>query len=257
MRSQSALVLALCTISTFAAGADVTTIIQRSVVANQENWKASPEYSYLERDRDQEDTKTYRVLMLLGSPYNQLVAVNDQPLSLEDQERERQKLEKVTKQRQNESPQQREDRIRKYQKNRQRDHLMMEQLVDAFDFKLLGEQELDGFDVYVLSAKPRPGYQPLNTATKALTGMQGKLWIDKETFQWVKVEAEVVHPVSIEGFLARVEPGTRFELEQMPVADGVWLPKHFAMRSRARILFLISQKRQADETYSDYQRQEP
>ena len=254
---QSALVLVLCTVSALSASDDVTTIIQRSVADNQENWKAAPEYSYLEQDRDRKGTKTYRVFMLLGSPYNQLVAVNGHPLSLEDQERERQKLEEVTKQRQNESPQQREDRIRKYQKDRRRDHLMMEQLVDAFDFKLLGEQELDGFDVYVLSAKPHPGYQPPNIETKALTGMQGKLWIDKETFQWVKVEAEVVHPVSIEGFLARVEPGTRFELEQIPVAEGVWLPKHFAMKFRARVLFLFPRKGQEDETFSDYQRQEP
>ena len=134
---------------------------------------------------------------------------------------------------------------------------MMEQLVDAFNFKLLGEQKLDGFDVYVLSAKPRPGYQPPNIETKALTGMRGKLWIDKKTFQWVKVTAEVVHPVTIEGFLATIEPGTRFELEKMPVADGVWLPKHFAMRSRARILFFFPRKQQEDETYFDYQRLTP
>lgn len=52
-----------------------------------------------------------------------------------------------------------------------------------------------------------------------LRGMEGELWIDEATFQWVKVQARVIRPVSIEGFLARVEPGTRFELEKMPVAD--------------------------------------
>jgi hypothetical protein len=101
--------------------------------------------------------------MLRGSPYSYLVAVNGKSLSLADQERGRQKLEEVTKQRQSESPQQQEERIRKYQKDRERDHLTMEQLVDAFDFKLLGEQKMGGFDIYVLSAKPRPGYQPPNS----------------------------------------------------------------------------------------------
>jgi hypothetical protein len=51
--------------------------------------------------------------------------------------------------------------------------------------------------------------------------MQGKLWIDKDSFQWVKVEAQVMHPVSIEGFLAKVEPGTHFELEKEPVATDM------------------------------------
>ncbi len=97
----------------------------------------------------------------------------------------------------------------------------------AFDFKLLGETRLNGDDVYALQATPRPGYHPPNMETQVLTGMQGELWIDKDIFQWVKVEAQVTHPLSIEGFLAKVEPGTHFELEKAPVARGVWLPTHF------------------------------
>jgi hypothetical protein len=67
--------------------------------------------------------------------------------------------------------------------------------------------------------------------------MRGKLWIEKRTLQWEKGEAQVIHPVSIAGFLAQVEPGTHFELEKMPVEDGIWFPKHFAMSSLARVLF--------------------
>jgi len=65
--------------------------------------------------------------------------------------------------------------------------------------------------------------------------MEGELWIDKKTFQWIKVEATVIHPVSIAGFLAEVEPGTHFELEKMALEENLWLPKHFAMKSRAKI----------------------
>jgi len=82
--------------------------------------------------------------------------------------------------------------------------------------------------------------------------MRGTLWIDKDSFQWVKVAADVVHPVFIAGFLARVEPGTRFEVEKAPVADGVWLPTHFAMKSRANILFVLTHRENEDETYFDY-----
>jgi len=39
-----------------------------------------------------------------------------------------------------------------------------------------------------------------------------------------KSAGTVIRPVVIEGFLARVEPGTRFELEKMPVAGDIWLP---------------------------------
>jgi hypothetical protein len=232
---------------------DVQTIIERSVIANQNDWNAAPNYTYFDRvQTGGKGSKTYHDLMIDGSPYEDLVAISGKPLLPDLQKAEQTKLESAIKQRRNESEQERVERIARYEKGRQRDSLMMEQLTEAFDFRLVGTQRLDGFDVYVLKATPRPGYQPPNLETEALTGMQGKVWIDQKTFQWVKVEAEVVHAVSIEGFLARVEPGTRFELEKMPVTDHVWLPKHFSMKSRARILFLFQSRRQEDDTYFGY-----
>jgi hypothetical protein len=254
MRRQCALAIVLSAVPMVSGGTDVRTIIQRSVVANQHDWEVAPEYCYVERDREKNGTKTYRVLMLEGSPYEYLLKVNGKALSPDERENEREKLLEAMQQRASETPQEREERVAKYRKERLRDHQMMDQLPEAFDFKLLGKQKLDGFDVYVLSASPRPGYQPPNIETKALTGMQGTLWIDAKTFQWVKVEAQVVRPVSVEGFLARVEPGTRFELEKMPVANGVWFPKHFSMKSRARIFFFFTRTGQEDASYSDYQK---
>lgn len=256
MTKQVILVAVLATASF--AQLDVETIIQRSVEANAADWKAAPDYDYIERDRQQAGgTKTYEELMILGSPYERLIAVNGKPLSPEQQAQEQQKLEATVVDRQKESPQGRRQRIAKYEKEREGDDLMMEQLTKALDFKLVGEQRLGAQDVYVLKATPRPGYKPPNAEAKVLTGMEGKLWIDKQTFQWVKVEATVIHPVSIGGFLAEVEPGTRFELEKMSLADNIWLPKHFAMKSQAKILFLFTRKSQADETYSGYHKTVP
>ncbi len=130
----------------------------------------------------------------------------------------------------------------------------MQQLTAAFNFTLTGKQKIGPYNVYVLRATPRPDYRPPNMQTEVLTGMQGQLWIDEETFQWVKVEAQVVRPVYIDGFLARVEPGTRFELEKMPVEDGIWLPQHFSMRSRAKVFLLFPRRASDDETYFDYHR---
>jgi hypothetical protein len=43
----------------------------------------------------------------------------------------------------------------------------------------------------------------------------------------------------------------------MPVAPGLWFAKHFAMRSRARILYAFRHRSQDDETYFNYHRAEP
>ena len=233
-------------------------IIQRSVAANAADWSAAPDYEYLERDVQQKGgTKTFKELVILGSPYELLIAVNGNALSPEQQKQEQAKLEAAVVERQGESPQARAQRIAKYEAERKRDHLLMEQLTKALDFELVGEQRLGPFKVYVLKATPRPGYVPPNFEAKVLTGMEGKLWIDEKTFQWVKVEATVIDPVSIAGFLAQVEPGTHFELQKMPVAEGVWLPKHFAMKSQAKVLFFFTRKSQADETYYRYQKSTP
>ncbi|MFY9909703.1 MAG: hypothetical protein WCF22_23275 [Candidatus Sulfotelmatobacter sp.] len=256
---QSILTLALLAlIASYSAGQNVETIIQNSVQANARDWKADPEYSWFERDREPHGgTKTFDDLMIFGSPYQRLVAVNGQPLSHQRQEQERQKLEQTISERRNESPESRASRIAKYQKDRKRDRLLMEQLTHAFKFKLIGEQKLDGYDVYVLKATPLHGYLPPNMDTQVLKGMEGKLWIDKKTYQWVKVEAHVIHPVSIEGFLAQVEPGTEFELEKMAVDDDIWLPKHYSMRAHAKIFFLFGHKSQDDETYYQYRKISP
>jgi hypothetical protein len=237
---------------------DVRTIIQRSVEANAVDWKAAPDYDYFERDQQPGGgTKTYDELMISGSPYERLIAINGKPLSLEQQAEEQHKLDATILHRRDESERERAERIARYEKGRKSDQLLMEQLTKAMDFVLVGQQKLNGFDVYLLKATPRPGYQPPNMECDVLTGMQGKLWIDKKTFQWVKVQAEAIHPVSIEGFLAQVEPGTRFELEKMPVEDTIWLPKHFAMRAQAKIFFLFPHRSQEEETYYHYRKATP
>jgi hypothetical protein len=244
--------LCILSLARTSAQDDVRTIMQHSVDANRADWNAAPTYDYLERDQENGGTRTYQETMILGSPYQRLVAVNGEPLNSAAQAAEQRKLEEVTARRRQESSEQRARRVAKYEKDRKRDQLLMSELVKAFDFKLLGQERLGSYDVYVLKATPRTGYEPPNMEAQILTGMEGKLWIDKNTFQWVKVEARVLHPVTIEGFLARVEPGTHFELEKMQVTDRIWLPKHFAMKSRAKIFFLFNHNTQEDETYFDY-----
>src|SRR5579875_140735 len=72
---------------------DARTIIQKSVEANQRNFAAAPYYAYNERDKAGQGSKTYRVTMIDGSPYNRLVAVNGKPLS-PDQEEHQEELQK-------------------------------------------------------------------------------------------------------------------------------------------------------------------
>ena len=196
--------------------------------------------------------KSYQVLMIDGSQYNRLIAIDDRPLSAGEQAEEENKLRAEVLKRGRESDRERNKRIAKYLKERDQNHAMLKEMVDAFDFRLAGEAKVDGHDCWMLAAQPRPGYQPKNRETKVLSGMRGSLWIDKSQNQWVRVEAEVTRPVSLYGIIAKVGPGTRFFLEQAPVAGNLWLPTHFSVSVKASALGFINENSTDDETYRDY-----
>ena len=244
--------------SALSAAPNPDQIIRNSVEAMKSDWAQAPKYSYLEREVEskrhaQPTVKTSRVLMIDGSPYNLVTALNGAPLSPDEQAAEQRKLQKEIERRQKESARERQRRIAKYQKEDDRDHGMLKEMVGAFEFHLAGEAQVDGHACWVLDAEPRPEYEATNHEGRVLKGMKGRLWIDKATNQWVKVHAEVVKPVSFYGFLAKVAPGTEFDLEQEPVADGVWMPKAFSVHVHASALGFFSENSTTSDTYLDYQ----
>ncbi len=81
--------------------------------------------------------------------------------------------------------------------------------------------------------------------------MKGRLWVEKSEYHWAKVEAEVTQPVEFGLFLARVKPGTKFELDQAAVGN-VWLPKRFVESINATVLGLYGMRSTEEEDYSDY-----
>jgi hypothetical protein len=231
---------------------NVAEIIRQSTEANDRDWSAITKFDNYERDHDKDGDKTYAVTMLYGTPYSRLIAINGHTLGASQQKEQQEKYETAVAQRKNESPEERSKRIAKYDADLKRDHTMLAQMTRAFDFRLIGQRNVNGYRVYVLKATPRQGYKPIDRDSEVLPGMEGTLWIDQKTYQWVKVEAHVIHPVRIEGFLAEVEPGTSFEVEKRPVSGNIWQISHYAMKANAKIMFVFRHRGQEDDSYYDY-----
>jgi hypothetical protein len=231
---------------------DGAVIMARSTAANEVDWVAAPAYAYEERLRDDAGTRTYDVFLLLGTPYQRLTSVDGEPLSAQQEKREDQKFLQERAKRMAESDRQRARRRLAYQKDRGRVHRILEELPQAFDYRLTAKRPLAPRMVYILRATPKAGYHPPNAEAEVLTGMTGEFWIDTRTYQCVRALMKVLRPVGIDGFLARVQPGTEFEIEQMPVDDGVWLPQHFEIRSHTSVLVLFHQHTFEDHTFSNY-----
>jgi hypothetical protein len=165
-------------------------------------------------------------------------------LSAEEQMKQAERIERQKR----ETPEERTARLEKEQENRS----FIREVPAAFDFQLVGEDVVNGRPAYVLQATPRPGYQAQGKYSKIFSKVEGKLWIDKQDFGWVKVDGQVTQPISMGLFLARVLRGSHIVMEQTRVAEGTWLPERVEVRANAKILFVKNLVIDKILTYSDY-----
>jgi hypothetical protein len=235
---------------------DARQIVGQSLVAAEHSWQARDEYIYMERDEDRrldslgqvksENVDVTRMTLVNGIRFEQLMEHNGKLPSAEEQIKRDQDREKLK----HETPEEQAARLRKNEENRS----FLRDLLEAFDFHLIGEEIVEGRPAYVLEATPHPGYHANGKYEKLFSRVQGKLWVDQQDFGWVRVDGEVTQSFAMGLFVARVQRGSHIILEQTRLADAVWVPKRLEVRASARILFLKSLDLDRILTYSDYRR---
>jgi hypothetical protein len=243
---------------------DAAEIVRRSVAAIDENWKIARNYTFLQRTEERQldsadqvkskEVKTYDITLLSGSPYLRLVERDDHPLPPAEEKKEREKLEKSIAERLKETPAERQRRIGEYEKRRESQRAAMREVADAFDFKVAGQDRVDGRNVWILEATPRPGFRPRSSDAKVLPHVRGKLWIDQQTYHWVKLEAEVIDPVSWGLFLVRLDRGARIWFDETRVNDEVWLPRRVYITASARLGIFKKLRVQQDTTFKNFRK---
>ena len=235
---------------------DARQIVSHSLLATERSWQARGEYVFVERDEDRrldsqgavksQNVDVTRMTLINGIRFEQLMEHNGQLPSAEDMKKGAQNLEKLK----HETPEQRAERLRKDKENRS----FLQDLLEAFDFHLIGEEIIGGRPAYILKATPHPGYHAHGLYSKLFSRVEGRIWIDKQDFGWVKVDGEVTQSFSMGLFVARVNRGSHIVLEQTCVGDAVWVPQRLEVRASARILFVKSLDMDRILTYSDYRR---
>ncbi len=137
-----------------------------------------------------------------------------------------QKLDKAVAKLANETDEQRQRRLAKAEKDRERAARdAAARSLDLYDFHLEGDESIEGRPVWVITATPKPGYHPKHRDAKPLLKIHGKLWIDKAEYQWVRIEAETSDTISLGWFIARLDSGAKIVFEQTRINDEIWLPK--------------------------------
>jgi len=257
-------VLFLAAACTLTAAQDPREIVRRSVQLMGHNLAIARNYTFLERSETREldsdahvksrKIMLYDVTLLEGSPYRRLVGKDDHGLSPEEERIEQKKLADSIAQRQKETPAERARRIADWEKKRQREREPLNEVPDAFNFRIAGEAQIDGRDAWVIEGTPRPGYHARSSLAKLFPKFRGKLWIDKADYQWVKTEAEVTDNISWGLFVARLSKGARLDVQMTRVNDEVWLPKHIEAKVSARVALVKKYRIEADTSFSNYRK---
>ena len=259
---RAALLLAIaCALN---AAQDPREIVRRSVELMDHNLAIARNYTFLERSETREldsdaRVKTrkillYDVTMLEGSPYRRLVGKDDHGLSPEEERIEQKKLTDSIAQRRKETPAEHSRRIADWEKKRQREREPLDEVPEAFDFRIAGEGRIDGRDAWIVEGTPRPGYHARSSLAKLFPKFRGTLWIDKADYQWVKTEAEVTGDISWGLFVARLNKGARLDVEMTRVNDEVWLPKRIEAKASARVALVKKYRIEADTSFSNYRK---
>jgi hypothetical protein len=243
---------------------DPLEIIKKAVEANERNWKVARNYTWTERNEERQldsqggvkktEVNTYEVTLQEGEPYYRLVQKNDRPLPPKDEKKEQEKLEKSIRERESETPEQRANRLAKYEKDRQEGRQFLREVTDAYHFTLQGEETIDGRATWVIAAEPRPGFQPQMKDARILPKLRGKLWIDELEYQWAKAEIEVIDTISFGLSLVRIHQGSHVKFEATRVNDEVWLPKTTYVAGSARIAYLKNERAEDTTAYRDYKK---
>ncbi len=91
----------------------------------------------------------------------------------------------------------------------------------------------------VLDYKPNPQWNPPNTEAEALTGLEGRVWIDAKTHYVVRMEGTIFRGVNFGwGMLAHIYPGGKLEMNQTNVGGNRWIFTDFSMQLSVRALMV-------------------
>ena len=92
-------------------------------------------------------------------------------------------------------------------------------LADRFTIALVGVEMMDGTAAYRFDFEPKAGQPYGDDTAKVVNQLHGSIWIARDTFHLLRIEAVLAQPVRVAWFFARV-PTLRFQYRTQESAAG-------------------------------------
>jgi hypothetical protein len=243
---------------------DPREIVRKSVELDQLNWQRRADYSWVMESRERhfdshhrvtsEHQEAWETIVLDGEAYERALERDHKPVPASEEKKEQEKLDKIAAKLDKETPEEKQRRIAEREQARSRERKFLLEIVDAYDFLMEADQKVDGQDVWVISGTPKPGYHPKSREGAAMLKINGKIWIKKAGYQWVRLEADTTGTISFGWFLARLNPGAKLTVEQSRINNEVWLPTRETMSGSGRLGLIKRISEEEEITWSNYRK---
>ena len=222
---------------------EVLALMERAIANQHRNDAALEEYERLERrlerkrskDESVAEDKTFRVSPTGTGALRLLVEENGQPVNPEFYRKQLRDWEQALVWALDPNEPRQKRRVEKWAKRSRERAELVDAVREAFRFTWLGNDFLDGRTLVKFRLDPQPGFKPHSRNTQLLSNVRATLWIDEPAAQVAKLEAEIIHDISFGGGVAgKVYHGGRFAMEQIEVAQGIWLPSRYQFEFEGR-----------------------
>jgi hypothetical protein len=232
--------------STAAEHADPNVLVRRAV--NAELHDSPIHFMYRLHKLTPERNETRECLETVPGTICRVIALNDQPLSPEQDAKERSRIEHLVN-----TPDAWADRQKKQKEDADRARKMVAALPDAFIYKFEGTE--DNGRVVRLSFRPNPNWDAPSRELKVYEGMQGNAWIDQVAGRMVRIDATLFEDVDFGwGILGRLYKGGHFLIAQQPIAPERWETTKTVLDFTGKVMLFKSLRIKETETLTDFRR---
>jgi hypothetical protein len=178
-------------------------------------------------------TTTKEILETRDGEVARLLAINDQPLSAEDAQKEDARLNELLA-----DPEKQRHRKQAEDQDAGRALMVLRALPSAFLYQYAGPVDGPAGRLEKFTFQPNPSYAPQNLETEVLTAMNGEILIDPASQRVERLEGHLQQDVDFGwGILGRLNKGGWIAIDQADVGDGDWRIVHFKMQMSGRVFF--------------------
>lgn len=201
-----------------------------------------------------QQSKTEELVYAYGRPIEKLIAKNGKPLSSQDEEKERARIEKLTAKWATESVEIRKTNLNETAQKERKDSAFLNEVPDAYTFKLTGEEAVNGRPAWIFDVNPRSDFRPKQSRAAMLSKFKGRVWVDQGDIRISRVECESIDTVSFGYFIARVQKGAHLSLFQARMEPNVWLMQRFKVRFDARLGLIKMFHKEFEQVSNNFRR---